>query len=327
MATKTVIEAIREALYEEMKRDERVVVLGEDVGVQGGVFRVTDGLLREFGETRVIDTPVAELAIVGVAIGLAFNGMRPVAEIQFADYIHPAFDQLVNEAAKLRYRSNGAFGCPIVVRAPYGAYVGGGPYHSQSVEAFFCHVPGLKVVTPSTPYDAKGLLKAAIRDEDPVIFLEHKKTYRLIKGEVPEEEYVVPIGKAEVRRAGRDLTVFAYGLMVHYCLEAAKKAARDGIEAEVVDLKTLRPLDKEAILASARKTGKVLIVHEDVKTGGLGAEVAALVAEEAFEHLDAPIMRLATPDVPGIPFNRTLEEFLLPSVEKIEAAIRKLAAY
>lgn len=327
MATKTVIEAVREALYEEMARDERVLVLGEDVGVHGGVFRATDGLLKAFGEARVIDTPLAELGIVGIAIGLAVNGFRPVAEIQFADYIHPAFDQIINEAAKLRYRSNGAFGCPLVIRAPYGAGVHGGPYHSQSVEAFFCHIPGLKVVTPSTPYDVKGLLKAAIRDEDPVIFLEHKKTYRLIKGEVPEGDYVVPIGKAEVRREGRDLTVFAYGLMLHYSLEAAEEVSQDGIEAEVVDLRTLLPLDKATILASVRKTGKVLIVHEDVKTGGLGGEIAALIAEEAFEDLDAPIMRLAGPDIPAWPFCGPLEDAIMLNPAKIAEAMRKLASY
>lgn len=327
MATKTVIEAVREALYEEMARDERVVVLGEDVGIHGGVFRATDGLLKAFGEGRVIDTPLAELGIVGIAIGLALNGFRPVAEIQFADYIHPAFDQIINEAAKLRYRSNGAFGCPLVIRAPYGAGVHGGPYHSQSVEAFFCHIPGLKVVTPSTPYDVKGLLKAAIRDEDPVIFLEHKKTYRLIKGEVPEGDYVVPIGKAELKREGRDLTVFAYGLMLHYALEAAEEVSREGIEAEVVDLRTLLPLDKAAILTSARKTGKVLIVHEDVKTGGVGAEIAALIAEEAFEDLDAPIMRLAGPDIPAWPFSGVLEDAIMLNPAKIAGAIRKLASY
>jgi len=327
MPIRTVIEALREALFEEMQRDERVILLGEDIGIHGGVFRATEGLLKAFGEHRVIDTPLAESAIVGVAIGCAINGFRPVAEIQFADYIYPAMDQIVNEAAKLRYRSNGAWGCPLVIRAPWGAGVHGGLYHSQSIEAFFAHVAGLKVVAPATPYDAKGLLKASIRDEDPVIFLEHKKTYRLIKGEVPDEDYIVPIGRAEVKREGRDLTVIAYGLMLHYSLEAAERVAKEGIEVEVVDLRTIVPLDKETVLASVRKTGKVLIVHEDNKTGGFGGELAGLIAEEAFEDLDGPIVRLAVPDVPMMPFNATLEDFLMLNPEKIVAKIRQLAAY
>ncbi|MBI3989750.1 MAG: alpha-ketoacid dehydrogenase subunit beta [candidate division NC10 bacterium] len=327
MPIKTVIEALREALFEEMQRDERVVLLGEDIGLHGGVFRATEGLFQAFGEHRVIDTPLAESGIVGVAIGAAINGLRPVAEIQFADYIYSAMDQIVNEAAKLRYRSNGTWGCPLVIRAPWGAGVHGGLYHSQSIEAFFAHVAGLKVVAPVTPYDVKGLLKASIRDEDPVIFLEHKKTYRLIKGEVPEGDYIVPIGKAEVKREGSDLTVIAYGLMLHYSLEAAEKVAKEGIDVEVVDLRTILPLDKKTILASVRKTGKVLIVHEDNKTGGFGGELAGLITEEAFEDLDGPIMRLAVPDVPMMPFNAVLEDFLMLNPEKIVAAIRQLAAY
>lgn len=327
MATKTVLEAVRDALFEEMRRDERVIVLGEDVGVRGGVFRATEGLLREFGEGRVIDTPLAESAIVGVAIGAAVNGLRPVAEIQFADFIHPAMDQIMNEAAKLHYRSNGAWRCPIVIRAPYGGGVHGALYHSQCPETLFAHTPGLKVVCPSTPYDAKGLLKTAIRDDNPVLFFEHKRTYRLIRGEVPDEDYVVPFGQAAIRREGTDVSAIAYGLMVHYTLEAAERLARDGIAVEVLDLRTLVPLDRAAILATAQKTGKVLVVYEANRTAGFGAEVASIVAEEAFEYLDGPVMRVATPDVPAMPFAAPLEDFVMPNPDKIEAALRRLAAY
>ncbi|MBI2845507.1 MAG: alpha-ketoacid dehydrogenase subunit beta [Chloroflexi bacterium] len=327
MAEKTVIQAIKEAIAEEMAREERMVLLGEDIGKRGGVFRVTEGLIDKCGEERVIDTPLAELGIVGIAIGLALNGMRPMAEIQFADFIHPAFDQIVSEMARMRYRSNGTWTCPMVIRAPYGGGIGGGLYHSQSVEAFFAHVPGLKVVVPGTPYDAKGLLKSAMRDEDPVMYFEHKKTYRLVKGEVPEEEYTVPIGEAEVKREGTDLTVITYGLMLHYSLQAAEEVAKDGISVEIVDLRTVLPLDKKTILESVGKTSKVLIVHEDNKTGGLGGEVAAIIAEEAFDSLDAPIMRLCGPDVPAVPFSPTMQEAFMPNPEKIAEAIRKLAAY
>lgn len=327
MAEKTVIQAIKEAIAEEMAREERMVILGEDIGKRGGVFRVTEGLIDKYGEERVIDTPLAELGIVGIAIGLALNGMRPMAEIQFADFIHPAFDQIVSEMARMRYRSNGTWTCPMVIRAPYGGGIGGGLYHSQSVEAFFAHVPGLKVVVPGTPYDAKGLLKSAMRDEDPVMYFEHKKTYRLVKGEVPEEEYTVPIGEAEVKREGTDLTVITYGLMLHYSLQAAEEVAKDGISVEIVDLRTVLPLDKKTILESVGKTSKVLIVHEDNKTGGLGGEVAAIIAEEAFDSLDAPIMRLCGPDVPAVPFSPTMQEAFMPNPEKIAEAIRKLAAY
>src|SRR5215208_3919105 len=250
MPVQTLIEAVTAALREEMARDSNVIILGEDVGVHGGVFRATDGLHKEFGSERVIDTPLAELSIVGVAIGAAMQGLHPVAEIQFADYIHPAFDQIVNEAAKIRYRSNGAFGCPIVVRAPFGAGVHGGLYHSQSVEALFYHVPGLKIVVPSTPYDCKGLLKAAIRDDDPVLFFEHKRSYRRVKGEVPDGDVTIPLGRADVKRAGSDVTVVTYGVGVHLALEAAERVARDGISVEVVDLRTLAPLDREAIAVS-----------------------------------------------------------------------------
>ncbi len=321
------IEAVRAAITEEMERDDRVLVLGEDVGRKGGVFGATDGLYARFGEARVLDTPLAESAIVGVAIGAALNGLIPIAEIQFADFIHPAFDQIVSEAARTRYRSNGDFSCPIVIRAPFGGGVHGGLYHSQSVEAFYAHVPGLKVVIPSTPADAKGLLKSAIRDPDPVMFFEHKKAYRLIKGEVPDGELLTPIGPAEVRREGSDLTCVAWGLMVHHCLEAAETLAAGGVAVEVIDLRTLRPLDSETILRSVAKTGRALVVHEDNLTGGFGAEIAAIVAQDGFEHLDAPVTRLAAPDVPAMPFNHPQEEAFLPNPEKIAAAMRKLAAY
>jgi 2-oxoisovalerate dehydrogenase E1 component beta subunit len=327
MPTMTLIEAVRTALREEMERDERVWVLGEDVGKKGGVFLATEGLYDKFGEARVLDTPLAESSIVGVAIGAAMNGTIPVAEIQFADFIHPAFDQIVSEAARIRYRSNGDFGCPIVIRAPFGGGVHGGLYHSQSVEAFYAHVPGLKVVIPSTPEDTKGLLKSAVRDPDPVLFFEHKKTYRLIKGEVPDGDYLTPIGKAVVRRPGENVSVYAWGLMAHYCMQAAELVEPDGISVEVVDIRTLKPLDKTTILDSVKKTARALVVYEDNLTGGFGAEIAAIIAEEAFDHLDAPITRVAGPDVPAMPFNKPQEDYFLPSPEKIADAIRKLARY
>lgn len=327
MAKKNVLQAIHDTMWDEMQRDERVIILGEDVGAKGGVFRITEGFLEQFGEWRVIDTPLAELGIIGVAIGAALNGLRPIAEIQFADFIHPAFDQIVNEAARFYYRSNGAWNVPLVIRAPWGGGIHGALYHSQSVEAFFAHVPGLKVVAPSTPYDAAGLLRRAIRDPDPILYLEHKKTYRAIRGEVPDEPYEIPIGLAEVKREGTDLTVFAYGMMLHDALKAAKIVADEGIDVEVVDLRTLNPLDRETILSSVQKTGKALIVHEDNKTMGLGAEVAALIADEAFEWLDGPVRRLAGPDVPAMPYARPMEDFFLLNPDKIAAAIRDLAAY
>ncbi len=327
MPTLTNLEAVRTALAEELERDERVILIGEDIGVHGGVFRATDGLQARFGADRVIDTPLAELAIAGVAIGAAMTGLLPVAEMQFADYIHPAFDQIVNEAAKIRYRTGGDWSCPLVIRAPTGAVYPGGLYHSQSVEAYYAHVPGIKVVLPSTPYDMKGLLKAAIRDPDPVIFLEHKKTYRTIKGEVPDEEYTVPIGVADVKRAGGDVSVITYGLMVHHALTAAETLAREGIDVEVLDLRTLLPLDRAAILATARKTGKVLLLSEDTLTGSITGELAAIIADEAFTSLDAPIRRLCTPDTPGIPCNIPQFEWLIPGIAQVEAALRELAAY
>jgi 2-oxoisovalerate dehydrogenase E1 component beta subunit len=327
VAVKLYIEAIHDALQEEMRRDSRVFVLGEDVGVRGGVFRVTQGMIEEFGEYRVLDTPLAESAIVGVAIGAAAAGMIPVAEIQFADFIMPAVNQIISEAAKFRYRSNNDWNCPIVVRAPYGGGIHGALYHSQSVEALFTHVPGLKIVTPSTPADAKGLLLSAIRDPDPVLFFEHKKLYRLIKDEVPEGDYTVPIGKARVCREGDDITVISYGYALHLVLEAAERLAKEGISAHVLDLRTLRPLDEAAILEAASKTGKVLIVHEDNKVCGVGAEVSAIIAEHALFDLDAPIQRLAGPEVPAMPFSPTLEKAYMLNTDKVAEAMKKLALF
>lgn len=324
----TLVEAIRQAMDEEMARDERVFIVGEDVGKRGGVFRATVGLYEKYGEERVIDSPLAELSIVGVGIGAALYGMRPICEIQFADFIYPAFNQIVSEAAKMCYRSKGEWTVPMVIRAPYGGGIGGGLYHSQSVEAFFAHVPGLKVVIPSNPYDAKGLLKSAVRDPNPVIFLEPKKGYRLIRGEVPDgEEILVPIGPARVSRQGGDLSLFAYGMMHYYALQAAQKAAEEGIDVEVVDLRTLYPVDRQTILTSVRKTGKALIVHEDNLSGGYGAEIAATIAEAAFTDLDAPVRRLCGPDVPAVPFSHPMQEWFMPNPQKILQAIRELAAF
>ncbi|WP_232696216.1 alpha-ketoacid dehydrogenase subunit beta [Brevibacillus daliensis] len=327
MANMSYIDAITLAMQEEMRRDPRVFLLGEDVGVRGGVFRASNGLIDEFGEERVIDTPLAESAIVGVAIGAAAVGMRPIAEIQFADFILPAVNQIVSEAAKLRYRSNNDWNCPLTIRAPFGGGVHGALYHSQSVEAMFTNVPGLKVVAPSTPYDAKGLLKAAIRDEDPVLFFEHKRCYRLIKGEVPEEDYTVPIGKADVKREGTDITVISYGMTLHFALQAAEKLAEEGISAHVLDLRTLYPLDKEGIIEAASKTGKVLIIHEDNKEGGVGGEVAAIIAEHCLFELDAPIKRLCGPDVPAMPYSPPMEKFFMLNPEKVLEAMRELAHF
>jgi 2-oxoisovalerate dehydrogenase E1 component beta subunit len=327
MPIRTFIEAIREGLADELRRDASVIVLGEDVGKKGGVFLATDGLWAEFGDERVIDTPLTESMIVGASIGAALNGLRPVAEIQFADFIHPAFNQIVSEAARMRYRSNNGFNVPMVIRAPYGGGVHGALYHSQSVEAFFTHVPGLKVVIPSTPYDAKGLLRSAIRDEDPVLYLEHKKMYRSVRGDVPDGEFTVPLGRAVIRRPGRQVTLVAYGLMSHYAREAAARVAGEGIDVEVIDLRTLRPLDRETLLSSVRKTGKCLVAYEDNKFGGYGAEIAAIVAEEAFDYLDGPVSRIAGPDSPGVPYNHALEDWFMLSPAKIADAIRKLAAY
>jgi 2-oxoisovalerate dehydrogenase E1 component beta subunit len=327
MAVKLYIDAIREAMAQEMRIDDSVFVMGEDVGVRGGVFRVTQGLFEEFGEMRVLDTPLAESAIAGVAIGAAAYGLRPIAEIQFADFILPAVNQIISEAAKMRYRSNNDWHCPLVIRAPYGGGVHGALYHSQSVEALFHHVPGLKIVMPSTAYDAKGLLISAIRDPDPVLFFEHKGLYRLIKDEVPDDSYTLPIGKAVVRRTGDDITVITYGMMAHYAQEAAEELEKEGISTYLVDLRTVAPLDKEAILEAARATGKVLIIHEDNKTGGIGAEVSAIISEEAMFDLDAPIMRLCGPDIPAMPFSPTMERYYMLNPDKVADAMRKLAAF
>jgi 2-oxoisovalerate dehydrogenase E1 component beta subunit len=324
----TLIDALRQAMDEELARDESVFILGEDVGPRGGVFRATMGLYEKYGPERVIDSPLAELAIVGVGIGAALYGMRPICEIQFADFIFPAFNQIVNEAAKLCYRSKGDWTVPMVIRAPYGGGIGGGLYHSQSVEAYFSHVPGLKVVVPSNPYDAKGLLKSAVRDPNPVIFFEPKKGYRLIKGEVPEDEdYFVPLAQAKISRAGVDLSAISYGMMHYYTLKAAEFVAKEGIDVEVVDLRTLAPIDRTTLLSSVRKTSKALIVHEDNLTGGYGAEIAAILADEAFPDLDAPIKRLAGPDVPAVPYSHPMQDWFMPNPEKIAAAMRDLANY
>jgi len=323
----TLIEGIRQAMDEELGRDEQVFIVGEDVGARGGVFRATVGLLEKYGLQRVIDSPLAELSIVGVGIGAALYGMRPICEIQFADFIYPAMNQIVNEAAKMCYRSNGDWIVPMVIRAPYGGGIGGALYHSQSVEACFTHVPGLKVVIPSNPYDAKGLLKSAVRDDNPVLYFEPKKGYRLIKGEVPDGEFTVPIGPANVSRPGTDVSVVAYGMMHYYALQAAEKVAAEGISAEVVDLRTLYPLDRATILESVRKTGKALVVSEDNLTGGYASEIAASIAEGAFNDLDAPVRRLCGPDVPAVPFSHPLQDWFMVNPDKIADAIRALAKY
>jgi 2-oxoisovalerate dehydrogenase E1 component beta subunit len=322
----TYLDAIREALAEEMRRDPKVFVLGEDVGAYGGAFGATQGLYEEFGELRVVDTPISESAIIGVSIGAALRGYRPVAEMQFADFISCGFDQIVNQAATLRYRYGGRASVPIVVRAPSGGGVSGGLYHSQNPEAWFVHRPGLKVVAPSTAYDAKGLLKAAIRDDNPVIYFEHKFLYRRAKGPVPEGDEIVPIGVAATRREGSDATLLTYGAMVTPSLEAADRMAKDGVEVEVIDLRSLLPLDKAAIFTSLEKTSRVLVVHEDVKTLGLGAELSAMIVEERFDHLDAPVLRVTYPDTHA-PFSHVLEAANLPNTDKIVEALRRLAAY
>ena len=327
MAIISYIEAVTQAIREEMERDSKVFLLGEDVGKKGGVFKATVGLYEQFGEHRVIDTPLAESAIAGVGIGAAMYGMRPIAEMQFADFIMQAVNQIISEAAKIRYRSNNDWTCPIVIRAPYGGGVHGALYHSQSVEAVFANTPGLKIVMPSTPYDVKGLLKAAIRSEDPILFFEHKRAYRLIKGEVPESDYVLPIGKADVKREGEDLTVITYGLCVHFALQAAEKLAEEGISTHILDLRTVYPLDKEAIIEAASKTGKVLLVTEDNKEGSIISEVSAIIAENCLFELDAPIKRLAGPDVPAMPYAPQMEKEFMVTPEKVEKAMRELAEF
>ena len=322
----TYLEAIREALAEEMRRDPKVFVLGEDVGPYGGAFGVTQGLHEEFGDLRVIDMPISESAIAGVSIGAALRGYRPVAEMQFADFISRGFDQIVNQAATLRYRYGGRASVPIVVRAPSGGGVSGGLYHSQNPEAWFVHRPGLKVVAPSTAYDAKGLLKAAIRDDNPVVYFEHKFLYRRAKGPVPEGDEIVPIGVAATRREGRDATLITYGAMTIPSLEAAERMAKEGVEVEVIDLRTLQPFDKAAILQSVEKTSRALVVHEDVKTLGLGAELSAVITEERFGFLDAPVLRVTYPDTHA-PFSQVLERAILPTPDSIVDALRSLVTY
>jgi len=314
----TLVQAVRDALHTEMKRDERVVLMGEDVGLNGGVFRATEGLYKEFGESRVMDTPLAESGIIGMALGMAVNGLRPVPEIQFMDFIYPAFDQIVSEVAKLRYRSRGGFTCPMVIRTPYGGGIRGGHYHSQSSEAYFAHTPGLKVVVPSNPYDAKGLLISAIRDEDPVMFLEPKRLYRSLKGEVPEGPYTVELGRANVIRPGRDVTLVAWGAMVPVALSAAELSAPRGADCEVVDLRTLVPLDEETVLTSVRKTGRVVIVAEAPRTCGFAAELAALIADDAILSLEAPVTRVTGFDTP---FPYSLEHVYMPDAERVALAV------
>lgn len=324
MAILTYLEAIRQAMEDEMVRDSRVFILGEDVGNYGGAFRVTQGFLEKFGAERIIDTPISETGLIGAAIGASLFGMRPIAELQFIDFISCGFNQIVNYAAKSRYRWGG--GVPIVIRGPAGAGVHGGPFHSQSPESYFMNVPGLKIVVPATPIDAKGLMIAAIRDPDPVIFLEHKFLYRRLKEEVPEGDYTTPIGEARLARTGKDLSIITYGAMVHASIEAAELVAAEGISVEVLDLRTLLPMDRPRILETVKKTGRALIVHEATRTGGPGGEIAALIGEYAFEHLDAPIVRVAPPDTP-VPYSPPLEEYFLPNASKIADAIRALAEY
>ena len=325
MAEQTVIESVRNTIQAEMRRDDSVIFLGEDIGARGGVFLASDGFVEEFGASRVIDTPLAESSICGVALGAAVNGMRPIAEIQFADFVWPAINQIIGEASKVRYGTYGAKNAPMTIRVPYGGGVRGGLYHSQSVEVLFAHTPGLSVVAPATPYDMKGLLASAIRSDDPVIVLEHKRTYRLVKGEVPSEDYTIPIGKAEIKRPGTDMTVVTYGLMLHYALQAAELAADSGIDVEVLDLRTLRPIDADSIAESVSRTGKVLIVQEDTPAVSISSEVSAIIGERCFFDLDAPITRLAPPEIPPMPFSPIQEAAFMPSSETIFQAITKLA--
>lgn len=324
MAMTTYLEAIRQGIWEEMEKDENVFVLGEDVGVYGGAFKVTAGMLDHFGEERVIDTPISESAIVGAAIGASYMGMRPIAEMQFIDFISCAFDQITNFAAKSRYRWGA--GVPIVIRGPSGGGTHGGPFHSQNVESYFYNTPGLKIVQPSTAYDAKGMIKTAIRDEDPVLYLEHKFLYRRIKEELPEEDFTVPFGVAAVRREGSDLGIITYGAPVYTALEAAEALAKDGVETEVLDLRTLQPLDEEAILETTMKTNKIIVLHEACLTGGAGGEIAARIAEKAFDFLDGPVVRVASKDTP-VPYSPPLEKFFMPQVEDVVEAARKLLDY
>lgn len=321
MAETTYVEAIRQGIWEEMERDDTVFVMGEDVATYGGAFKITKGMLERFGELRVVDTPLAESGIVGAGTGAAINGLRPVLEMQFADFMACGFDQITNFAAKCRYRWGQAI--PMVIRAPAGGNIHGGPFHSQNVEMPYVHTPGLKVVQPSTAHDAKGLIKAAIRDDDPVIYLEHKYLYRSVKEELPAEDYTVPIGKAGVCREGSDISIITYGWMVHVALEAAENASGEGISVEVLDLRTLVPLDRESILNTAKKTSKVILLHEDTLTGGMGGELAGIISEHAFDYLDGPLVRIAAADTP-VPFSETLERAFLPSVEDVLTKVRWL---
>jgi 2-oxoisovalerate dehydrogenase E1 component beta subunit len=324
MAVTTYIEAIREAMQEEMRRDPSVFLLGEDVGTYGGAFRASNGFLEEFGPGRVVDTPISESGIVGLAVGAAMNGLRPIAEMQFIDFLSNGFNQVVNMAAKARYRWNA--GVPLVIRGPCGGGVHGGPYHSQNVESHYLSTPGLKIVEPSSAYDAKGLMKAAIRDADPVLYFEHKFLYRRIKEDLPDGDWIVPIGEANVCREGDDLSVITFGACVHWALEAADALDKEGVSMEVVDLRTLLPLDRDALHATAKKTNKVLVYHEAQRTGGIGAEIAAILAEECFEWLDGPVLRVTAPDTP-VPYSPPLEAAFLPGTDALLAAARRLAAY
>ena len=326
MTVLNVVQAVNHALREEMARNDKVIILGEDVGVNGGVFRATEGLYQEFGPNRVIDTPLAESGIIGVSIGMALYGLRPVPEIQFMDFIYPGFDQIQSELAKFRYRSGGQFTTPVVIRTPYGGGIRGSHYHSQSTEAFFAHTPGLKVVIPATPYDAKGLLIASIRDGNIVVFFEHKALYAYKGGIVPEEQYEIPLGKADVKKEGKDLTIVALGRMTHLSLEAATQLKKEGINAEVIDPRTIVPLDKDTILHSVKKTSRLIIVDEDYLNCGFASEVAAIVSDEAFGFIDAPIKRIANPNIP-IPYAKHLEETVLPSVDKIVATSKELVKF
>ncbi len=321
------VEAVRATLHDALTRDERIVILGEDVGARGNVFLITKDFLQEFGPQRIVDTPLSESAIIGVAVGMAMDGLRPIAEIQFADFIFPAFNQIVGEAAKTRYRSNGDYTCPLVIRTPYGGGVRGALSHSISIEALFYHVPGLKIVAPAFPADVRGLLNAAIADPDPILFLEHKKTYRLARTDIADEAYTIPIGQADIKRSGTDLTVVSYGYFVHLALEAAAKLSSEDISVEVIDLRSIRPMDKTTILQSLSKTHRLLIIHEDHAFGGIGAEIAAMVASEALFELDAPIRRLCGPDVPAMGYAHALEDAYMISSEQMATAMREMVQF
>ena len=327
MKKTTLIEAITQALFEEMERDDRVFLIGQDIGLYGGVFKATKGLLDRFGPERVIDSPISEVYIAGGSVGAAMVGLRPIPEIQFADFITPSMDQIIQQAAKLRYRTGGQWTCPMTIRVCCGGDVGGGLYHSQINEQWFFSQPGLQVVMPATPYDAKGLLKSAIRGEDPVIYFEHKRLYRWVKEELPEEDFTVPIGKAAVRKEGDDITIVSYGFMYHRSMEAAQALEKEGVSAEVIDMRTISPWDRETIYESVKKTSKVVLVQESSKTGGVMGEVSASITEEMFDYLDAPVSRVCGLDVPAIPFAPPMEHFFLPNAEKIARVVKKVMEY